>query len=364
MIILTGAAGFIGSHLADALGKKHRLLLVDNPQHFRDRGYLPPQEASLWDWATGNERSETRHKILDRSYFPKVLNAIGPEAPAGNPAAKEHVLIPKGEKIEWVVHIGACTDTAESRKDFLDQWNVNYTKAIWDWCTKHQVPLVYASSGATYGAGEHGFSDSWETALQLRPLNAYGQSKQDFDVWAHEEARAGRTPPAWYGLKFFNVYGPREAHKGPMASAILHSYRHILRHGSCRLFRSHHPEVKDGEQSRDFIHVKDILSLTEFVMAKQPESGLYNCGTGKARTFYSMMEALFAALDKPMKVDWLDTPEQYRKAYQYFTEASMEKMLAAGYQKPFASLEEGVSSYVRWLQENDPTPVVEAKKFQ
>lgn len=362
MIIVTGAAGFIGSHVVDALGKKHRLLLVDNPQHFRDRKYGETGEASLWDWATGQEGKETRHKIVDRAYFPKILDVIGPQAQAGNPRAKEHVLIPAGDKIDYVVHLGACTDTAEMRKDFLDQWNVDYTKAIWNWCVKHRVPLVYASSGATYGGGEHGFSDSWETALKLKPLNPYGQSKQDFDVWAHEEMKAGRTPPHWYGLKFFNVYGPREGHKGPMASAVLHSYRHILKTGTCRLFRSHHPEVKDGEQSRDFIHVSDIVKLTEFVMEKQPESGLYNCGTGKARTFYAMMEALFASLKLPMQVDWVDTPPQYRKAYQYFTEAEMQHMRAAGYRDEFLSLEKGVASYVEWLEANEPRP--EPKNFQ
>lgn len=353
MIIVTGSAGFIGSHVVDALGKNNRLLLVDKPQHFRDRGYVPTGEASVWDWAQGKSEGDSKHKILDRAYLPKVLDAIAPQAPAGNPQAKEHVIIPHGEKIDWVVHLGACTDTAETRKDFLDQWNVEYTKSIWNWCTKHKVPLVYASSGATYGGGEHGFSDSWETAAKLKPLNPYGQSKQDFDLWAKEQVSKGNAPPHWYGLKFFNVYGPREGHKGPMASAVLHSYRHILRTGSCRLFKSHNPEVKDGEQSRDFIHVSDIVALTEFVMEKKPESGLYNCGTGEARTFYAMMEALFASLSKPMKVDWIDTPPQYRKAYQYFTEADMGRMKKAGYNKPFLSLEKGVASYVEWLKAND-----------
>lgn len=354
MIIVTGAAGFIGSHIVDALGKNNRLLLVDNPQHFRDRGYVPTDEATLDDWIHGNDRNKNGYKIVDREYFPKVLGAIGSSRPAGDAKAKENVIIPPGEKIDYVVHIGACTDTAERRIDFLDKWNVEYTKSIWNWCTKNQVPLVYASSGATYGAGEHGFSDSWQTAMKLKPLNPYGQSKQDFDLWAKQEADAGNAPPHWFGLKFFNVYGPREAHKGPMASAILHSYRHILRTGSCRLFRSHHPEVKDGEQSRDFIHVGDIVKLLEFVMEKKPASGLYNCGTGKARTFYSMMEALFSALKMPMKVEWVDTPEQFRKAYQYFTEAEMSRMKEAGYKEPLFSLEEGVASYVEWLRQNDP----------
>lgn len=364
MIILTGAAGFIGSHLADALGKNHRLLLVDHPQHFRDRGYIEGGDPTLWDWATGQEGKTARHKVIDRAYFPKMLAAIAAEAPAGNPLAKEHVLIPPGEKIDWVVHIGACTDTAETRKDFLQEWNVGYTQSLWNWCAKHRVPFVYASSGATYGNGEEGFSDSWETAVKLKPMNPYGQSKQDFDLWAKEQVEKGNAPPLWYGLKFFNVYGPREAHKGQMASAILHSYRQIQRTGSCRLFRSHHPKVKDGEQSRDFIHVRDIVRLVEFVMEKRPPSGLYNCGTGKARTFYAMMEAIFQTLGKPMQVEWVETPEQFRKAYQYFTEADMSRMRSVGYDRPFATLEEGVGSYVRWLLENDSEAVTKPQLFQ
>lgn len=361
MIILTGAAGFIGSHLANFYAKNHRLLLVDDPQFFRERNYVDGVNKTMWDWITGRGDIDSPHKILDYRYFNKVLGAIRPEGPKHEPKAKEHVLIPRGEKIDLVLHIGACTDTAEFRQDFLQEWNVDYTKSIWNWCTKHKVPLVYASSGATYGNGEQGFSDSWETALKLKPMNPYGQSKQDFDLWAHEEAKAGRTPPHWYGLKYFNVYGPRESHKGPMASAVLHSYRHIQRTGQCKLFRSANPAVKDGEQSRDFIHVEDIVALTNFVAEKKPKSGLYNCGTGQARTFYSMMEALFKALDKPIKVDWVETPEQYRKAYQYFTEADMSHTLAAGYSAPFLSLEEGVADYVKWLLENEP--VKDAKNF-
>jgi len=354
MIIVTGSAGFIGSHVADFFAAQgHRLLLVDDPQAFRDRNYVDAGTASLWDWATGQEGKPSLHKIVDRAYFPKVLEKIGPRHVDDSKTAKENVLIPAGDRIEAVIHLGACTDTAEQRKDFLDEWNVEYTKKIWNWCTQHKIPLVYASSGATYGAGEHGFSDSWETALKLKPLNPYGQSKQDFDVWAYSEMKAGRTPPRWYGLKFFNVYGPREAHKGPMASAVLHAYRHIVRSGTCRLFRSHNPQVQDGEQSRDFIHVDDIVALTAHFLAKKPSSGLYNCGTGQARTFLSLMEAIFRTLDRPFKVEWIDTPEQYRKAYQYFTEADMKHTLASGYGRPFLSLEEGVASYVKWLQKNE-----------
>jgi len=356
MIIVTGSAGFIGSHLAEHFAhKRHqRLLLVDEPSFFRERsGAFDPGSASLWDWATGREDKAASHKIIDRNYFLRVLDKIGPLPDPSDKTAKENLLIPAGEHIEAIVHMGACTDTAETRPDYLARWNLDYTKALWRWCTKHQIPLIYASSGATYGGGEQGFSDSWETALRLKPLNAYGQSKQDFDLWANEEQKAGRTPPNWYGLKFFNVYGPREAHKGPMASAVLHSYRQIVRSGSCRLFKSHHHEVKDGEQSRDFIHVNDIVALVDHFYTNKPESGLYNCGTGHARTFKALMEALFAAMDRPFKVDWIETPEQYRKAYQYFTEANMTRTLATGYTQPFLSLEEGVAEYVKWLVKHE-----------
>lgn len=352
MIIITGSAGFIGSHVADHFGEQP-LLLVDDPAHFRDRPYFDPGTLVPWDFATGQELKTHKHKVIDRAYFPKVLNAIGPQAPANDPKAKEHVLLPPGEKIEWVIHLGACTNTAEMRTDFLDQWNVEYTKSIWNWCVKHKVPLIYASSGATFGAGEHGFSDSWETAVKLKPLNPYGQSKQDFDLWAKGEVDAGRAPPYWYGLKFFNVYGPRETHKGRMASAVLHAYREIIRTGSCRLFRSHDPKVLDGEQSRDFIHVSDIVKLIEHFYSKRPSSGLYNCGTGKARTFLALMTAIFKSLDRPMKVDWIDTPEQFRKAYQYFTEADMSHTLGSGYSSPFMTLEEGVAAYVAWLAKHE-----------
>jgi len=358
MIIITGAAGFIGSHVAkhfSELNSKNRLLLVDNPEHFRSRRYFMADEITLSDWATGQDTKESRHKVIDRAYFPKVLDVIQAEAPANNPKAKEHVLLAPGEKIELVIHLGACTNTAEFRKDFLQEWNVDYSKKIWQWCAKNKVPLIYASSGATYGNGEEGFSDNDETSLKLKPMNPYGESKQDFDLWVLQEiAQGAPTPPHWYGLKFFNVYGPHETHKGSMASAVLHSFRHIARTGSCKLFRSHNPKIKDGEQKRDFIHVNDIVSIIDFLAAKLPISGIYNCGTGKARSFYSMMEALFKALDKPIKVDWVETPEQYRKAYQYFTEARMEKLISVGYKKPFITLEEGVADYAAWLLKNEP----------
>jgi ADP-L-glycero-D-manno-heptose 6-epimerase len=349
MILLTGAAGFIGSHAAEAWAQNHRLLLVDLPEHFRSRAYPPQKETDLWDWARGLGDLPHKHRILDRTYLPKILEKIGPQS--AGPQAKEAALLPTGEKIEWVVHLGACTDTAETRLDFLQEWNVDYSKSLWNWCVKHKVPLIYASSGSTYGAGEFGFKDDWTTAEKLAPLNPYGRSKQEFDLWVRQEEAAGRTPPFWYGLKFFNVYGPREDHKGPMASAVLHSFKRILATGRTQLFRSHHPKVKDGEQTRDFIHVQDIVSLMNFFQRERPASGLYNCGTGQSRTFKALVEAVFKAMGLEPKLDWIDTPAQYRAAYQYFTEADMARTKAAGYLGPFTSLEEGVGSYVSWLKE-------------
>ncbi len=357
MIILTGAAGFIGSHVAKRLADAgERLILVDLPEHFRNRGYFGPESVTLDHWAR-EKFPEERHKVVDRRYFPQVLAKLRAAAPAGEPTAKEHVLLPQGEKVSCVIHLGACTNTAETRMDFLQEWNVDYSKHLWNWCAEQGVPYIYASSGATYGNGENGFSDSWETALRLKPMNPYGQSKQDFDLWVHEQVRAGaKTPPHWYGLKFFNVYGSQEGHKGPMASPVFHSFRHVQRTGKCRLFRSANPAVKDGEQKRDFIHVDDIVEIVDFMRVNQPESGLYNCGTGQARTFYAMMEALFSALGKKMDVEWVETPEQFRKAYQYFTEADVTHLRRAGFKKPFRSLEDGVTHYVSWLLAHEARP--------
>lgn len=354
MIILTGAAGFIGSHLAEKL-KAHRLLLVDNPGHFRARGYFQPQAPEAMDFAT-DRMPEERHKVVDRAYFPKVLGKLKAATPTSAAAEKtpNAALVPPGEKIEWVIHIGACTDTGETDKNYLDQWNVDYTKSIWEWCAREGVPLIYASSAATYGNGSAGFSDEHKRIPELAPLNPYGQSKQDFDLWALDQVKAGeKTPPHWYGLKFFNVYGPQEGHKGRMASAVLHSYRSIIKTGRCPLFRSHNPSVRDGEQSRDFIHVDDIVTICEFLREKKPASGIYNCGTGRARTFLDLIKALYASLGQAPQIDWMDTPEKYRKAYQYFTQAEMQKLTAAGFDHSYLSLEEGVARYVAWLQEHE-----------
>ncbi len=345
MIIVTGSAGFIGSNIAKFFGEDSRLLLIDNPQHFRDRRYFGPEETSDWDRARAIE-VDPRHVIIDRDYFPKLLDKIKPK----HEKATES-LIPKGEKIESIIHVGAITDTNKNRDlKEMRKWNTEYTKSIWSWCTEHSVPLVYASTAATYGTGGFGFSDSHEQVSQLKPMNPYAVSKQEFDIWALEQLATGKTPPNWYGLKFFNVYGPNEEHKDRMASTIFHSFHSIREKGSCPLFRSHKESITDGAQARDFVFVGDIVKMIAFLLEKKPKSGIYNAGSGKARTFYDMAKATFAAMSTVEKIDWMDTPEQFRSTYQYFTEADMSKLKNTGFPEKFTSLEDGINQYIRHLK--------------
>ncbi len=208
----------------------------------------------------------------------------------------------------------------------------------------HSIPLVYASSAATYGGGELGYDDSHELPYQLQPLNPYGISKNEFDKWVLHESM---HPPFWVGLKFFNVYGPNEYHKGRMASVIWHSFNQIREQGFVKLFRSHRPDFKDGQQLRDFIYVKDVIKVCYWLMVNQPASGLYNLGTGKARSFEDLVKATFAGLGREPQITFIDMPEDIRDKYQYFTEANMSKLKAAGYTESFYSLEDGVGEYVR-----------------
>jgi ADP-L-glycero-D-manno-heptose 6-epimerase len=240
-------------------------------------------------------------------------------------------------------HLGARTDTTEMDYEVHRKWNLEYSKDIWRICTEQAIPLVYASSAATYGAGEQGYADSHEAVDKLRPLNPYGQSKQDFDVWALQQ---DITPPFWAGVKFFNVYGPNEYHKGRMASVILHAHRQIKQHGEMKLFRSHNPDYTDGGQMRDFVYVKDVAGMCTWLMNNTPASGLYNVGSGKARTFYDLANAIFKALNLPPNISFVDTPIDIRDKYQYFTEADMSKLLKAGYSTLPYSLEDGVIEYV------------------
>ncbi len=312
MIIVTGAAGFIGSYLIKKLNQENFNAIIAVDQ-FDD----PIKNKNL-DGLRIQER-------VDLGHFMPWLDA-------------------NRELTEFIFHIGAITDTSEFDTSKLDRFNTQYTKDIWMRCVKYQIPLVYASSAATYGLGETGYDDDESLIPTLKPLNPYGQSKQDFDVWALQQHK---KPFFWAGLKFFNVYGPNEYHKGRMASVIWHSFAQIQKTGKMRLFRSHNPAYRDGEQMRDFVYVKDVVDVCYFLMRHRKNSGIYNLGSGKARTFLDLTRAVFKALKKPENIEFIDTPADIRDKYQYFTEAKMEKLRAAGYEKPFATLEEGTTDYVQ-----------------
>ena len=318
-IIVTGAAGFIGSRMVQYLNQqgKTNLVLVD------DFGV----EKKRQNW----ESTSFEH-IVERYNLFSWLETHEPV-------------------IDLVIHLGARTDTTEFDYSVHETLNVAYSKEVWEYCTAKQVPLIYASSAATYGAGELGYSDSHALPEQLKPLNPYGISKNEFDKWALAQETC---PPAWTGLKFFNVYGPQEYHKGRMASVIWHAYNQIRKDGKMKLFRSHKEGFKDGEQLRDFIYVKDVVKVIWWMSALMLESGwskenngLYNLGTGKARAFNDLVKATFGGMDLPVNIEYIDMPEDIRDSYQYYTEADMNKLRAAGYKEPFYTLEAGVDDYVR-----------------
>jgi ADP-L-glycero-D-manno-heptose 6-epimerase len=312
MIIVTGASGFIGSCLIQKLNELNfnYIIAVDDFSNEEKNKNLIGKKilervprASFFDW-------------LDTNY----------------------------REVEFFFHIGARTDTTEFDKSIFDELNVNYSKTVWEKCVAYQIPLVYASSAATYGLGELGYDDNEATIPQLKPLNPYGDSKNDFDIWALEQKE---KPFFWAGLKFFNVYGPNEYHKGRMASVIIHAFRQINEKGSINLFRSHHSDYKDGEQLRDFIYVKDLIDVCIFLMEHRKNSGIYNLGTGKARSFNDLANATFKALDKESTISYIDTPIDIRDKYQYYTQANMAKLRGIGYSKEFYSLEDGVRDYVQ-----------------
>lgn len=312
MIVVTGAAGFIGSCLVSGLNAKgyEDLILVDD----FSRSEKEP-----------NLNSKVFSQKVDREDFAQWLD-------------ENHKMV------YFIFHIGARTDTTEFDTEIFDKLNLNYTKKVWQQCADYAIPLVYASSGATYGLGEYGYSDSHEIVDKLKPLNPYGDSKNDFDIWALKQEK---SPYFWAGLKFFNVYGPNEYHKGRMASVIFHAYNQIREKGFVKLFRSHNPEYKDGEQLRDFIYVKDVVSVCLYLMENKNQSGLFNLGTGKARTFLDLAKATYSALNIEPKIEFVDTPEDIRDKYQYYTQAEMGKLISDGYEIPFTSLEEGVKDYVQ-----------------
>ena len=312
MIIVTGAAGFIGSCLVSRLNKAgyDNIVVVDD--------FSKTEKAN-------NLEGKTMAAKIGRNDFIQWLQDFGAE-------------------VEMIFHIGARTDTTEFDKAIFDELNVDYSKAVWNACVQFNIPLVYASSAATYGLGEHGYSDDTALIPSLKPLNPYGDSKNDFDKWVLTQTK---QPPFWAGLKFFNVYGPNEYHKGRMASVIFHAFRQINEVGGMKLFRSHNPAYTDGGQLRDFIYVKDVVEVCLFLLEKKPNSGIYNLGSGKARTFLDLAKNTFKNMEKAENITFIDTPIDIRDKYQYFTEADMSKMLAAGYTGGFHTLEEGVRDYVQ-----------------
>ena len=252
-------------------------------------------------------------------------------------------------QVQFVFHLGARTDTTEKDRSIFDELNLNYSQEVWKRCVQYGLPLVYASSAATYGAGEFGYKDAHNLVNQLKPLNPYGDSKNDFDRWALEQVEQGKAPYFWAGLKFFNVFGPNEYHKGRMASVVFHTFNQVNATGAMKLFRSHRSDYTDGGQTRDFVYVKDLAEVCLFLMhhRKPASNGLYNLGSGKARTFLDLAHATFDAMGKPRNVGFIDTPEDIRGTYQYFTEADMSKLHSIGYDRPFASLEDAVKDYVQ-----------------
>ncbi len=311
-IVVTGAAGFIGSCLTGFLNAKgfDNLILVDDFSRTDKEPNLDGKKFSV--------------KVERESFFSWLTE--------NKPA------------ISFVFHIGARTDTTEFDYSIHQHLNVEYSQKIWQYCSANNVPLVYASSAATYGSGDLGYSDNHELPFKLQPLNPYGVSKNEFDKWALQQ---NDSPPFWAGLKFFNVYGPNEYHKGRMASVIWHSFNQIKKDGFVKLFKSHRPDFKDGQQLRDFVYVKDVLNVCYWLMENTPAPGLYNLGTGKARAFEDLVKSTFAGLNKTTNIQFIDMPEDIRDKYQYFTEADMGKLIKAGYNSPFYSLEDGVNDYVR-----------------
>ncbi|MFT6243638.1 MAG: ADP-L-glycero-D-manno-heptose 6-epimerase [Salibacteraceae bacterium] len=311
MIIVTGAAGFIGSCLVSRLNKAghENIVVVD------DFSKTEKDQNLVGKAITAK---------VGRDGFMKWLEDFSSE-------------------VDFIYHIGARTDTTEFDVSIFDELNLNYSKDIWNLCVKYKIPLVYASSAATYGLGEHGYKDNNDVISKLKPLNPYGDSKNDFDKWILTQTE---FPPFWAGLKFFNVYGPNEYHKGRMASVIMHAFNQIGKTGAMKLFRSHNPDYTDGGQLRDFVYVKDVVEVCHYLMASSPASGIYNLGSGTARTFLDLTKNTFKSMGAEENISFIDTPEDIRDKYQYYTEADMTKLVESGFDKGFRTLEEGVADYV------------------
>jgi ADP-L-glycero-D-manno-heptose 6-epimerase len=312
MIVVTGAAGFIGSCMVSKLNSEGfvDIILVDD-----------------------FSRQDKENNLVNKKFTEKVDRNEFFEWIKG-----------KENQVQFIIHIGARTDTTEFNTLIFDDLNVNYSKKIWHICSTMGIPLIYASSAATYGLGEYGFNDDYQPLSNLKPLNPYGQSKLDFDIWALAQ---DRKPFFWAGFKFFNVYGPNEYHKGRMASVVLHAYRQIKLTGELKLFRSHNDAYQNGEQRRDFIYVKDLVNVLFETMIHRKNSGLYNLGSGRSRTFNELANAIFMALNIEPKILYIDTPLDIRDKYQYFTEANMQHIDQTGYENGFLEIEKGVDDYIK-----------------
>lgn len=311
MIVITGAAGFIGSYLVGKLNKVgfKDVVLVDK--------YDDPLKIQ-------NYQSKIYSEKVDRDNFFDWLSM--------------------NEKfVQIIIHLGARTDTVGQEPEIYQQLNLQYSQKIWNACVQYGLPLVYASSASTYGDGSLGFNDDHSLIPELNPLNLYAQSKHDFDCWALQQKD---QPFFWAGLKFFNVFGPNEYHKDRMASVILQAFNTISETGRMNLFRSHRPDFKDGEQKRDFIYVEDIAKVIQFFLNHRTHSGIYNVGTGIARSYLSLTQAVFKSMNKPENIGFVDTPADLRGKYQYYTCADITKLRTIGYQEPFYTLEEGIANYV------------------
>jgi ADP-L-glycero-D-manno-heptose 6-epimerase len=322
MIVITGGAGFIGSCLAWKFNEMGRsdLLLVD------DRGTESPKAENL--------RKRKYADYFEKNDFLKIL--------AGGRLNRE---------IEAIFHLGACTDTTETNKEFLWETNYDYSRRLAEWAVKEGKRFIYASSAATYGDGERGYSDAREGIPRLRPLNLYGLSKQVFDEWVLEK----KLEKKFAGLKFFNVFGPNEYHKGDMRSMVHKGYGQIKKDGRIRLFKSYRKGVADGEQKRDFVYVKDVLAVILWFWDHPQAGGIFNLGTGKAETWLSLVRAIFKAMGKPEVIEFVEMPPAIRDKYQYWTEADLGNLRRAGCAHPFLALEDGVRDYIQnHLETPDP----------
>jgi ADP-L-glycero-D-manno-heptose 6-epimerase len=326
MILVTGGAGFIGSNLVAGLLESGRGAVAVVDRLGQD---------DKW-------RNLAKHD-LEALIAPEGLGDF---------------LRDRGKQVEFVYHLGAISSTLERDVDLIVETNLRLSQALWTWCIETMVPLVYASSAATYGDGSAGFQDGIDPATleRLRPLNPYGWSKHAFDRWVAQRVRRGEnTPPHWAGVKFFNVYGPNEYHKDEMRSVVCKAYPRAAAGEPAVLFRSHRPDYPDGGQKRDFIYVRDCVDVLLWLHDHQEANGLFNLGTGEARSWLDLMEALYQAVGRPLSVDWVDIPEPMRDRYQYFTEADMSALRVAGYNRPFMSIEDGVRDYVQsFLATADP----------